>query len=76
MIKTKKVSVEIDQPIEYICDGCGKSIKADEYYSDFAEVHCTFGYPSDFDGEKWSGLLCDKCIKERLLCLSKKESYL
>ncbi|QST02655.1 hypothetical protein IMZ31_19085 (plasmid) [Pontibacillus sp. ALD_SL1] len=46
------------------CNKCGKmSYRVqDGDYNQFHSIRVTHGYPSDYDGEKWSFVLCEDCI--------------
>lgn len=59
--KVKEETTEISHFVRSHCDKCGAESHSE---GGNTEVEIYFGYGSDYDMERWTFDICDKCIKE------------
>jgi hypothetical protein len=65
MIKTKKVSVQVEQPTEIECDKCHTVYDVSDYFEvqEFLHINFVGGFSSIFgDGNKVECDICQHCL--------------
>lgn len=65
MIHTKKITKEVDEITDIICDCCGKTCKTNTGF-EHMKLHAYWGYHSNGkDLEEWSAQICETCVDEK-----------
>ena len=63
--RTIEIKVKKELLLEVFCDFCKKKIDNNFVdYEGFGQIKIEFSYPSNYDGDVYTGEICDDCFKK------------
>lgn len=60
-----KITKEVEDITDIICDSCGKSCKVMTQF-EYMTLEAFWGYHSRHDGEIWKAYICQDCVEAKL----------